>query len=105
MHGGLFLVKEKLLILRGPPGSGKSIMVEVLSKEMNFELVPWIDNFMSTYKASSDGDFLDSSSYSQDQYTVPYRSQADDFNDFMRSTAYCPLQLVTTASTKTPEVA
>lgn len=79
-------------------------MVEVLSKEMNFELLPWIDNFMSTYKSSNDGDSLDSSSYSQDQYAVPYRSQADDFNDFMRSTAYCPLQLVTTTTSKIPEV-
>ena len=34
---------HKLLILSGPTGSGKTSTIQVLSKEMNFEIVEWIN--------------------------------------------------------------
>ncbi|KAJ1565753.1 Cell cycle checkpoint protein rad17 [Nowakowskiella sp. JEL0078] len=35
--------KDKLLVLTGPTGSGKTAVIEVLSKELNFEVVQWIN--------------------------------------------------------------
>ena len=45
--------RQKLLILKGPAGSGKTTTISLLSEALNFEIAPW--NNPSFYDASSNG--------------------------------------------------
>ena len=45
--------RQKLLILKGPAGSGKTTTISLLSKALNFEIAPWHNP--SFYDASSHG--------------------------------------------------
>ena len=41
--------KDRLLVLKGPPGSGKSTTLELLAKEMNFKATEWKNPTMSQF--------------------------------------------------------
>lgn len=41
--------KDRLLVLKGPPGSGKSTTLELLAKEMNLEATEWKNPTMSQF--------------------------------------------------------
>lgn len=49
--------KQKLLILMGRPGCGKSTMLRVLCREMGISILEWDDTYSSTFGASSSSSF------------------------------------------------
>ncbi|KAF9889484.1 Cell cycle checkpoint protein rad17 [Aspergillus nanangensis] len=58
-------IRRKLLVLRGPAGSGKSTTVSLLARQLNFEILEWKSPPVS------------------DQHTEGYVSLARKFDDFL----------------------
>jgi len=69
-----------ILLLIGPPGSGKTATIKVLAQEMNCYVQEWSNP-------------LENIEYSKDQYSeIPYVSQSKSFNNFMlRANKYLSL--------------
>jgi len=103
--------QNKLLILRGPPGVGKSTMVEVLAEELGLDVLGWSEaaggqawrgGASESAEDSLEGDAfgMGASFASRGEFAVPYVSQTEDFGTFLRGAAYQPLAVVTNPNHK-----
>ena len=102
-----------VLALCGPSGCGKSTLVTELCKEMDVELVEWVDDMLENdtnarqqaYEASTlfaggrswDNDYFRSDEYGGSIYEHSCRKE-DQMESFARSSAYPTLQLTTFTS-------
>ncbi|CAM9945180.1 unnamed protein product, partial [Phaeothamnion confervicola] len=87
--------RGRLLVLAGPPGIGKSMMLRVLSDEIGLQIVEWLDTSgqaSAPYRGGcgggggGDGDLP---TYSRHHALGSMHStQIEQFDDFMRAAAY-----------------
>jgi hypothetical protein len=80
---------EKLLILVGPPGVGKSTLVSVLAHEMGLSVLEWNDSY-GDYNGNSNGNGGGG---------IQYQSQIASFEDFLSSVAF-PYEAVSRSGEK-----
>ena len=66
---------KKLLVLVGSPGIGKSAMVRILSKELNFSLMTWNESYVPRVRGQAS---------SRDVFTVEQSSAIDSFREFLQ---------------------
>ena len=67
----------RMLVLSGPPGSGKSTMLRVIAEELHYELCEWIEPRTDAFVAAADRPF--------DPDRAPYESRMTQFGTFLRS--------------------
>ena len=67
------LGQDKMMILVGSPGIGKSTMIKVLAREMKLQLLTWNDAQVEYYDQSS----------REEGAVVPYQSQLASFEEFL----------------------
>ncbi|GAB5035278.1 cell cycle checkpoint protein rad17 [Nannochloropsis oceanica] len=95
--------REKLLILRGPPGVGKSALVSVLAQEEECQVLAWTEStplYVYQYQEgeSGGGDEKGGGGKGGRKEGGPYVSQAKEFRMFLRGAAYRPLEVEATAA-------
>jgi DNA polymerase III delta prime subunit len=86
------LSQSKLLILRGPPGVGKSALVTLLARDLGVEVVQWADSSASNPQPGR-GEMELGGEDRPRRWGKDYVSQAQDFRNFLRAAAYCTLEL------------
>ena len=87
--------KPSLLFLVGPPGTGKSTVIDVLSQKMHLQLTEWEDNGKRGDVPSKAGD-------SSSQLSFGYVSVLSSFRSFLSSSSKFPaLDLETTTQDET----
>ena len=68
----------RMLVLSGPPGSGKSAMLRVLAKELDFEVCEWIEPRTQAWVAPADR-------IADEVIGQEYESRVAQFEGFLRS--------------------
>ena len=86
--------RNKLLVLVGSPGIGKSTMIRVLAKELNLAVCDW--NESSNPRTGGDA--------RAGLMSVEETSPIDSFQEFLQQTGsgFCSLQITTTSLANTP---
>ena len=94
---------KKLLVLRGPPGVGKSALVEVLAEELGLQILTWTETTPLHTFREGDGGWGGGGGGGGGSWGggggggggegSSYVSQAEDFRTFLRAAAYRPLEV------------
>ena len=74
-----------ILLLSGPPGCGKTVTIDTLSKELNFAIQEWSNPISSTAHKKWDTDFNESYKVHHlgKDDSIPYESHINTFTNFM----------------------
>ncbi|XP_042306110.1 LOW QUALITY PROTEIN: cell cycle checkpoint protein RAD17 [Sceloporus undulatus] len=81
-----------ILLLTGPPGCGKSATVEILAKDLGFQVQEWITPISLDFAKD---DFHYALNHEADFQALPYQSQTAIFQEFLlRANKYPRLHLV-----------